>query len=76
MSEVITQTFWSWEYDNMEEEVTLEVTKDEMLRRANEWYEYNSFEEIEEWMKDTIWDMLYEEREEKNADVEYWQSDD
>ena len=60
----------------MEEEVTLEVTKDEMLRRANEWYEYNSFEEIEEWMKDTIWDMLYEEREEKNADVEYRQNDD
>ena len=76
MSEIITQTFWRWEYDDMEEVCTLTISKKEMLERAKEWYDYQSFEEIEDWMKDKIWDILFEEWEEQNADVEYWEDED
>lgn len=77
MSEIITQTFWRWEYDDQTEVCTLTSTKEEMLEIANEYYEYEKFEDIEGWMIDTIWDILFEkwEEEQSEKDVEYWEAD-
>lgn len=78
MEEMLSQTFWDWQYDDMEEVCTLTISKKEMLEKAQEFYDYQSFEEIEDWMKDIIWDILFEEWEEEQSekDVEYWEADD
>lgn len=74
--ETLTQTFWDGQFDDMNEVCTLTISKEEFFKRACEWYDYKSFEEIEEWMKDKIWDEIFEEWYEKNAekDVEYWEA--
>lgn len=75
--ETLTQTFYEWEHDNINEVCTIEVTVEEFLKRANERLECQTLEEITTEIKELVWNELLDEWYEKNAekDVEYWEAD-
>lgn len=73
----LSKTFYRWEFDDIEDICTIEVTAEDFLKRANERLECQTLEDIDAETEEHVWDELFEEWEEKNTekDVEYWEAD-
>jgi hypothetical protein len=72
----LSKTFYRWEFDDIEDICTIEISEDEFFKKACEWYDYNSIDEVTESIADKVWDELFEEWEEENQkDVEQWEND-
>lgn len=72
----LQKTFVEWQYDDLNEICTIEVTAEEFLQRANERLECQTLEDIDAETEEHVWDELFEEWEEENQkDVEQWEND-
>lgn len=75
----LQKTFYSGQYDDIEDICTIEVTAEDFLKRANERLECQTLEDIDAETEDLVWDELYNEREKdflaSQEDVEQWEAD-
>ena len=75
----LSKTFYRWEFADIEDICSIEISEEVFFKRACEWYDYNSIDEVTESIADKVWDELFEERERdylsSQEDVEQWEND-
>lgn len=67
---ILQKTFYEWQYDDIKDIVTLEVTAEEFLKRANERLECQTLEDIDAETEEYVWDEMSSEWEKEQASIE------